>query len=117
MKITARLLILTFFLTAVSTFSSTAKKPATTAPSFVAVSGSIVDKDTQEELGGVYLYFQELHKGIFSDPDGSFTLKEVATGTYHVTVKFISYHDKSVSIKVEKGRKNFTKIVLDPVKP
>jgi hypothetical protein len=94
-----------------------AKKPASPSAAVNTVTGTILDKDTQEDLGGAYLYFEELQKGIYSGPDGKFNLDGIAPGNYKVTVKFISYHDKKVSVKVMNGKKNFTRILLDPVKP
>lgn len=81
------------------------------------VSGSIIDKDTHEDLSGAYLYFEELHKGVFSGADGKFNMNGIAPGKYNVTVKFISYHDKQVSLTVEKAKQNFTRILMEPVQP
>ena len=94
-----------------------AKKPSSSAIPVQTVSGSVVDKETREDLGGVYLYFKELQKGVFSGPDGQFNLVGIAPGKYNVTVKFISYHDKQVSVNVEKAKKSYTKILLEPVQP
>ena len=92
-----------------------AKKPA--KPAVFNLSGSIIDKETQEDLAGAFLYFEKLHKGVYSGPDGTFNIDGIEPGNYKVTVKFISYHDKQISVKVEKSKNNYTKILLEPVQP
>ena len=94
-----------------------AKKPASPPNSTQIVSGSIIDKETKEDLGGAFLYFEELQKGVFSGPDGKFAIDGIAPGKYKVTVKFISYQEKQLSLQVGKTRKNYTEIMLEPVQP
>jgi hypothetical protein len=94
-----------------------AKKPVTPLSAVNSFSGIIIDKLTQEELGGAYLYFEELQKGVYSGPDGTFKLEGVVPGDYKVIVKYISYHEKQVTVKVKKSRKNHRTISLEPVLP
>jgi hypothetical protein len=98
-------------------FTTIAKNPVTPKASVDSFSGIIVDKLTQEELGGAYLYFEELQKGVYSEPDGKFNLEGIVPGDYKVTVKYISYHEKQVTVKVKKSRKNHKIISLEPVLP
>lgn len=98
-------------------FISAAKNPVTPPVAVDSFSGIVIDKMTQEELGGAYLYFEELQKGVYSGPDGKFNLEGVVPGDYKVTVKFISYHEKQVKVKVKKSRKNHKTISLEPVLP
>ncbi len=94
-----------------------AKKPSSPSVSTINFSGLVMDKLTQEQLGGVYLYFEELQKGIYSEPDGSFNLEGVKPGTYKVTLKYISYHEKQLLVKVKKSGKTYRTILLEPVLP
>lgn len=94
-----------------------AKNPVSPASSSNALSGVITDKVTQEHLSGVYLYFNEIGKGVYSGADGNFNLEGIEPGNYNVTVKYISYHEKQVSVKVKKSKKNHKSIQLDPVQP
>ena len=109
-----KLLIITII---VMPFTLSAKNPVTPPAASNTFSGVIVDKLTQEELGGVYLYFEALGKGIYSGADGSFNMEGVAPGEYKVTLKYISYHEKQLTIRVKKSKKNHKTIQLDPVLP
>jgi hypothetical protein len=94
-----------------------AKKPAMPSSATQIVSGNILDKETKEDLGGAYLYFEDIQKGVFSGPDGKFELDGIIPGKYKVTVKFISYHEKQVTLQVGKSKKNYTEILLEPIQP
>ena len=98
-------------------FTISAKNPVNPPSASNTFSGVITDKVTQEHLSGVYLYFDELGKGVYSGADGKFNLEEIEPGEYNVTVKYISYHEKKVSVKVKKSKRNHKTIQLDPVQP
>lgn len=109
-----KLLIIIIF---IIPLTAAAKNPVTPPAAVDSFSGIVIDKLTQEELGGAYLYFEELQKGVYSGPDGAFNLEGVVPGDYKVTVKFISYHEKQLTVKVKKSRKNHKTISLEPVLP
>jgi hypothetical protein len=94
-----------------------AGKPVTPPTATLTLSGSIVDSETREHLGGVFLYFEEIGKGIYTDPEGNFTLEGIQPGSYQVSLKFISYSDKKMTLKVRKANKNFQVIKMEPVQP
>ena len=98
-------------------FTVSAKNPVTPPSASKTLAGVITDKVTQEHLSGVYLYFDKLGKGVYSGADGNFNLNEIEPGNYNVTITYISYHEKKVSVKVKKSRKNYKTIQLDPVQP
>ena len=98
-------------------FTVSAKEPVTVAGASNSFSGVIVDKLTHEELSGVYLYFEELEKGVYSDAEGKFNLEGIEPGDYKVSLKYISYHEKQVSVKVKRSKKNHKTIFLEPVQP
>jgi len=96
---------------------SSAKNPVTPPGASLKFTGVVIDKDTQEQLGGVYIYFDDLKKGVYSGADGIFNLEGIEPGDYKVTIKYISYHEKKVSVKVKKSKKNHKTIELEPVQP
>jgi hypothetical protein len=98
-------------------FAVSAKKPVNPPSASRTLSGVVTDKMTREHLSGAYLYFDKLGKGVYSGADGKFNLDGIEPGDYNVTVKYISYHDKQVSLKVKKSKKNQKTIQLDPVQP
>jgi hypothetical protein len=109
-----KLLIITVL---VLPFTVLAKNPVNPPSASNTFSGMITDKVTQEHLSGVYLYFNELGKGVYSGSDGKFNLEGIVPGNYNVTLKYISYHEKHVSVKVKKSKKNHKTIQLEPVQP
>jgi hypothetical protein len=98
-------------------FSVLAKRPVPPTGTSNSLSGLVMDKLTQEHLEGVYLYFDELDKGIYSGKDGKFNLEGIESGDYTVTVKYISYHEKQLQVKVKKSKHNQKTIELNPVQP
>jgi len=109
-----KLLLITLFVFPVVV---SAKKPLTPPDASANFSGIIVDKLTQEELGGVYLYFEELQKGVYSSPDGTFNFEGIVPGDYKVTLQYISYHEKKLSVRIKKSNHHFKTIQLEPVLP
>jgi len=109
-----KLLLITLFIMPIMVF---AKKPLSPPDASANFSGIIVDKLTQEELGGVYLYFEELQKGVYSSPDGTFNFEGIVPGDYKVTLQYISYHEKKLSVKIKKSNHHFKTIQLEPVLP
>ncbi len=109
-----KLLLITLFIMPIMVF---AKKPLSPPDASINFSGIIVDKITQEELAGVYLYFEELQKGVYTEPDGTFNLEGIIPGNYQVTLKYISYHEKKLSVKIKKSLHNYKTIQLEPVLP
>ena len=98
-------------------FTVSAKSPLNPPSATNTISGVISDKVTREQLSGVYLYFDELGKGVYSGADGKFNLEGIEPGNYNVIIKYISYHEKKVFVKIKKSKKNHKTIKLDPVHP
>ncbi len=94
-----------------------AKRPVSPPGASNTLSGVVVDNVTQEQLGGAYLYFDELGKGIYSGADGIFNLEGIQPGNYKVTIKYISYHEKQITVKIKKSKKNHQTIQLKPILP
>lgn len=98
-------------------FSVEAKKPTPAKEVSISLTGVVVDKLTQEELAGVYIFFEELQKGVYSEPDGTFNFEGIQPGKYSVTVKYISYHESHEVIKVKNSKRNYKSIQLKPIEP
>ncbi|MBN1250761.1 MAG: TonB-dependent receptor [Bacteroidales bacterium] len=55
------------------------------------ISGKISDKETNEALTGVNIYFPELQKGTISDENGNFNLQNLPNGQFKLRFSFIGY--------------------------
>ena len=67
-------------------------------PATISISGTIIDKLTHETLPGVSIQLEDSEVKIYSDPDGSFSLKGLQPGSYKVKISCISYKDKEISV-------------------
>jgi hypothetical protein len=117
MKSISRIILLSALVVMMFPIYTIGKNPIASKSALQTFSGSIMDKSTKEDLGGVYLYFEELQKGIYSGPDGKFNLEGIEPGDYNITAKFISYHEKKISVKIGKATDNYTEILLEPIQP
>ncbi|WP_064196871.1 MULTISPECIES: TonB-dependent receptor domain-containing protein [Emticicia] len=75
------------------------------------VFGFIVDESvsTAIEFANVALYSKETKKvvdGTIADEKGKFSMNRVAAGEYNLVISFIGFKDKSIEVKVEKGKDN-----------
>jgi iron complex outermembrane receptor protein len=65
------------------------------------ITGIIADEITQLPLSDANIYLEQLKLGTTSGKDGSFILKNVPEGNYHLTVSFLGYkkHDQKITVK------------------
>ena len=73
--------------------------------------GFIVDEavSTAVEYASVALYNKETKKavdGTMADEKGKFSINRVAPGEYNLVITFIGFVDKTIEVKVEKGKDN-----------
>ncbi|MBM3420535.1 MAG: carboxypeptidase-like regulatory domain-containing protein [Bacteroidetes bacterium] len=66
----------------------------------VALSGTVVDKETGEALAGVQVKVEESGVTVYSDFDGNFNIS-VMPGSYTVTTTMISYESTSMKVAAE----------------
>ncbi len=62
-----------------------------------SVSGKIIDESTGEELVGAVVQIESLGLGAASDLFGDYTIKNIPSGNYDLTVNYISYQSKKVT--------------------
>ncbi len=65
------------------------------------ITGIIADETTQLPLSDANIFLEQLKSGTTSGKDGSFTIKNVPEGNYHLTVSFLGYkkHDQKITVK------------------
>jgi hypothetical protein len=86
-------------------------------PSSVSVSGTVIDKLTNETLTGVTIQMADSDSKVYSDPDGTFILDGLQPGEYEVKISCISYKDKVVSLDVKRSGQNTLSVQLETVEP
>lgn len=113
-----RYILLTFIvLLANITIFADNDRAGANGPSTVSVSGTVVDKLTNETLPGVTIQMVDSESKIYSNPDGSFSLNGLKPGEYEVKISCISYKDKVVSIDVYSTGQNTLSVQLESVEP
>ncbi len=68
-----------------------------------SITGVITDAATGETLPGANVIITELSMGVSTDVDGEYTLSNVPSGTYTLTVSFVSFKKAERSITVGNG--------------
>lgn len=77
--------------------------------------GQIVDAKTGETVIGANVAITGTTKGAATDLDGKFAIRDLAPGTYSITVSYISYAKKNITgIKVKSGKATTVNISLAP---
>ncbi|MEZ4968132.1 MAG: carboxypeptidase-like regulatory domain-containing protein [Flavobacteriaceae bacterium] len=67
------------------------------------LSGKIVNKEDQEGLEQVSVYFPQMEKGTITDNKGEYHIEALPTGTYKVVASYIGFQTFSGNITIEKG--------------
>jgi outer membrane cobalamin receptor len=62
------------------------------------IKGKIIDLQTGEPLSGANIVVQEIQKGISTNENGEFVIKEITLGSYTLLVTFVGYHDQKVTV-------------------
>ena len=60
------------------------------------LTGKILDKQTQLPLEGAIIILEDTTMGIASDADGYFSLEDVPTKSYNITVSYLGYQTQTV---------------------
>ncbi len=75
---TKQFLVIILLFISVNSFSATIK-------------GHVYDKATREQLVGAVVAVKSLNKGTVTELDGSYSLKNIAAGTYSVSISYLGY--------------------------
>jgi len=85
--------------------------------SSVSVSGTVIDKLTNESLPGVTILVSDSETKIYSDPDGNFTLSGLTPGSYTLKVSCLSYKSQDITVEVSEEKTDELKVQLESVEP
>lgn len=80
----------------------------------VKLHGKIYDDQSGENLSGANVLLEELDKGVSSDTDGEFSFENVAAGRYTISISYVGYKLKKISVLVSADRDMFIPINLIP---
>ena len=65
-----------------------------------AITGTLMDKDTNAPLEFASIYLPQLEKGTTSDADGHFNLTEIPSGNHKIIISLVGYETLSQSIRL-----------------
>lgn len=77
----------------------------------ITLTGKVVDKTTHEALVGVKVVLEGTEQVAYTDFDGNYNFKNIATGKYNLTASYISYQKSSVdnvSVTTKNNQVNFS---------
>lgn len=113
-----RLVLLAVILLMVNTVTFGENDPSgADSPSAVSVTGTVVDKHTNETLPGVTIQLVDSESKIYTNPDGTFSLNGLQPGEYEVRLSCISYKDTVVTLDVKRSTQNTLSVQLESVEP
>lgn len=78
------------------------------------IKGKLVDSKSGEELIGANIFIQELSTGSSTDAFGNFIIKNVPVGEHVLTVRFIGYNQKKITVNVLANKTTEVNISLVP---
>lgn len=67
------------------------------------ITGFVIDEDTNDPLPWAYVMLEGTSQGTSTSPEGEFTIRQVAPGSYNLVVGYIGYSEKKVPINVISG--------------
>ena len=80
------------------------------------IEGKVIDKGTREELVCAKVILNESQQELCTDIHGNFKFDNLAPGHYEITVKYISYKDKSIQkLKIKANNKKEIVVDLEPL--
>ncbi|MEP5364293.1 MAG: TonB-dependent receptor [Reichenbachiella sp.] len=77
-----------------------------------SITGRIMDGDTDEPLIGANIRLTETNQGTITAADGSFTLDNVADGTYKLLISYVGFKDQNINVTVNGGNQDIGTINL-----
>lgn len=77
------------------------------------VQGTIIDDDGIA-ISGATIVISTLNRGTVSDLDGKFTLLNIPTGTYVLTIKYLGFSDLKRTVDIREGKSVFLGLELNP---
>ncbi|HMB62824.1 MAG TPA: TonB-dependent receptor [Eudoraea sp.] len=77
------------------------------------VQGTIIDDDGIA-ISGATIVISTLNRGTVSDLDGKFTLLNIPTGTYVLTITYLGFSDLTRTVDIKAGKSVFLALALNP---
>ena len=103
----------TFIITALSFFLLAACTKETVSPlAFGDIEGTVLDSKSNEAIENVLITTTPATNSILTNPDGSFHLNEVPTGSYSISAERENFGTKSVEVMVKEDRTASAQIFL-----
>ena len=109
MKMRALLSLLALWMTVCVPTRAAEENAAAAAPAVVR--GRVVDANNQV-LPGATIYIADSRTGTISDVNGFYTLSDLKPGTYDLTVSYVGYSTRRLTVTVEQGVSQEVDIVL-----
>src|SRR5690606_14082769 len=69
-----------------------------------SIKGKILDEDSAEPVIGANVILKGTSIGTITDVDGNFILEGISSGAHHVSISFVGYTTKEISIAVTQGK-------------
>lgn len=82
-------------------------------PGAAKITGRVTDKSTGNPLPGANLYIEALSVGIASDLEGNYMMLNIPAGNFEITISYIGYEMKKVSVTLTDRQVLVEDIVLD----
>ncbi len=67
------------------------------------LNGHVVDENKQA-LVGATIYLSPTEKGAFTDANGNYVIKDIATGIYKIEISFIGYDSTIATLKIDRDK-------------
>ncbi|WP_436517619.1 carboxypeptidase regulatory-like domain-containing protein [Ekhidna sp. To15] len=72
------------------------------------ISGVVKDANTGAPLPYCNVYFSGSLKGVYTNEDGSFTLKDVEAGQYELVISFVGYTTQTKTLQIDDNLENLS---------
>jgi len=77
------------------------------------IRGVVIDKQSQQPLSGALIKIFSLKKGIATNTNGEFVMKDIPVGRHSVVASYISYKSMSTNIVLSSGKSPYLKFELE----
>ncbi len=85
------------------------------AQEFGSIQGIVLNAETNKPLAGANIIIKEIGIGTTTDKNGRFSLENVNVGGQDLTVSYIGYAKKQMSVFVSSGRASSVEMFMEPI--
>ena len=72
------------------------------------ITGVVIDANNEEPLIGASVYIEQLKRGEVTGRNGEFTIGELSTGSYDLTISYMGYHTLTEKVTLRAGESRKT---------